>query len=134
MRLPMFLLLTLSSAISSVAAQTTSEVSFNSGNFGTMVTGAISGDDYADYTLRAKDGQELFVELTVAETDGTGTAYFNILPPGSENVGIYNSSINGNTTTVDLQQSGLYTIRVYLMGNDRDAGKTVRFNMDLSIQ
>ncbi len=30
--------------------------------------------------------------------------------------------------------SGTYTIRVYLMGNDKDSGKTVGFNLDLSIQ
>ncbi len=55
-------------------------------------------------------------------------------PPGSDGVAIYNGSIDGNATTVDLPADGDYTIRVYLMGNDRDAGKTVGYTLDLSIQ
>ena len=57
-----------------------------------------------------------------------------ILPPGSDNVAIYNASINGLTTSVKLPKSGEYRIRVYLMGNDSDAGKTVAYNVDVSIQ
>ena len=49
-------------------------------------------------------------------------------------VAIYNGSINGNTARIDLPEDGDYTIRVYLMGNDRDTGKTVGYNLDLSIQ
>ena len=115
-------------------SQMTADVKFASGNYGTMVSGTITGDEYFDYTLGAKGGQQMFVELTVAGTNGSGTVYFNILPPGSDGVAIYNSSINGNSATIDLPHSGDYKIRVYLMGNDRDAGKTVGYNVDLSIQ
>jgi hypothetical protein len=46
-----------------------------------------------------------------------GDAFFNILPPGSSDVAIYNSSIDGNgATAIRLPASGDYTIRVYLMG------------------
>ncbi|TMV04812.1 hypothetical protein FGK63_17165 [Ruegeria sediminis] len=116
------------------SAQMSSDVHFQQGNYGTMVSGTITGDEYFDYKLGANAGQKMFVELTVSDTNGTGTAYFNILPPGSNDVAIYNASINGNSTTIDLPESGDYTIRVYLMGNDRDAGKTVGYNVDLSIQ
>lgn len=115
-------------------AQTSSDVQFKPGNYGTMVNGAIRGHEYIDYKLRAKAGQEMFVSLSIDGTNGHGTAYFNILPPGSDDVAIYNSSMNGNTTTIDLPKSGEYKIRVYLMGNDRDADKTVGYNIDLSIQ
>ncbi|MCR9137331.1 MAG: hypothetical protein NXI27_15145 [Alphaproteobacteria bacterium] len=120
--------------VSTARAQMTADVKFAPGNFGTMVSGTISGDEYFDYRLGANAGQQMFVELTVDGTNGNGTVYFNILPPGSDGVAIYNGSIEGNSTTVDLPDTGDYTIRVYLMGNDRDSGKTVGYNVDLSIQ
>ena len=99
-----------------------------------MVSGTIIGDEYIDYRLGAKAGQEMFVELTVTDSNGNGIVYFNILPPGSDGEAIYIGSVNGNTTTVDLPENGTYSIRVYQMGNDRDTGKTSGFNIDLSIQ
>lgn len=126
----------LSAAIvaTSAAAQMSEEVHFDKGNYGTMVTGSITGDAYFDHVLGANAGQQMFAELKVARTDGNGTVYFNILPPGSDGVAIYNGSVNGNSTTIDLPSKGEYTIRVYLMGNDRDTGRTVGYNLDLSIQ
>lgn len=116
-------------------SQHTEEVHFERGNFGTMVTGSVTGQDYIDYTLGAKSGQEMFAELTVASTDGNGSVYFNIMPPGAEWEAIYVGSMDeDNSETVALPQDGTYTIRVYLMGNDADTGKTVDFNLDLSIQ
>ncbi|MCR8550069.1 hypothetical protein M4578_19785 [Salipiger sp. P9] len=111
------------------AAQTVSDVQFRKGDYGTYVEGKVTGHAYHDYRLGAGKGQEMFVEL-----DSGGSAYFNILPPGSDGVAIYNSAINGNSTTVTLPEKGTYTIRVYLMGNDEDSGKTVPFGLDLSIQ
>ena len=116
------------------SAQMTSEVQFQPGNYGTMVSGTVTGDEYFDYQLGAKTGQELFADLHVSDTNGNGVIYFNILPPGSDGVAIYNGSIDGNTARITLPQDGAYTIRVYLMGNDRDTGKTVGYNLDLSIQ
>ena len=113
-------------------SQTKTTVEFAPGNFGTNVGGTIEGDGYADYMLGAQAGQEMFVELTA---DGGGsTVYFNILPPGSTGEAIYNSSIDGNTTTVALPADGDYTIRVYQMGNAADTGQTSAFRVDLSIQ
>ncbi len=117
-----------------VWAQQSADVKFEPGNFGTMVSGTITGDAYFDYSLGAKAGQEMFAELQVSDTNGNGVIYFNILPPDSDGVAIYNGSIDGNTARIDLPEDGNYTIRVYLMGNDRDTGKTVGYNLDLSIQ
>lgn len=116
------------------SAQMTADVKFQPGNFGTMVNGTVTGDEYFDYKLGAKAGQEMFADLKVSDTNGNGVIYFNILPPGSDGVAIYNGSINGNTARIDLPEDGDYTIRVYLMGNDRDTGKTVGYSLDLSIQ
>lgn len=115
-------------------AQMVADVQFQKGNFGTMVNGTIVGDEYFDYRLGAKAGQKMFVELTVDGTNGNGTIYFNILPPGSDGYAIYNGSMDGNSTTVELPEDGTYTIRAYLMGNDRDTGKTVGYHIDISIQ
>ncbi|WMS41322.1 hypothetical protein RDV64_14680 [Acuticoccus sp. MNP-M23] len=117
-----------------VMAQSKSVVEFAPGNFGTMVNGTIEGDEYIDYMLGAKAGQEMFIELTVDGTNGTGSVYFNVLPPESAGEAIYNSSIDGNSTTVPLPSDGDYAIRVYQMGTDADAGKTAGFRIDLSIQ
>jgi hypothetical protein len=116
-------------------AQQTEVVKFEPGNYGTLLSGSITGNEYFDYRLGANAGQELFVELTVANTNGDGVVYLNILPPGSTGEAIYNGSMDeDNSETVKLPANGEYTIRVYLMGNDRDAGKTVDFNIDVSIQ
>lgn len=115
-------------------AQQSETVVFQPGNFGAMVSGHVTGHEYMDYRLAANAGQQMFAELSVTGGDGNGTVYFNILPPGSDDVAIYNSSMAENSTTISLPDSGTYTIRVYQMGNDRDAGKTGNFNLDLSIQ
>lgn len=115
-------------------AQTREEVRFGAGNFGTNVGGSITGREYHDFLLGANAGQQMFVEMTLTGSTGNGTAYFNILPPGSDGVAIYNGSMDGNTITVDLPASGEYTIRVYQMGNDEDSGATTDFRLDLSIQ
>ncbi len=115
-------------------AQQSSTVRFAKGNYGTHLSGTISGSEYADYKISAKRGQKMFVDLTVSGSNGSGSVFFNILKPGKSGAAIYNSSINGNTTTTTLPVNGVYTIRVYLMGNDRSAGKTAGYELDLSIQ
>ncbi len=126
--------LVLTGIASSVSAQMSADVKFQPGNFGTTVSGTITGDEYFDYRLGANAGQEMFAELEVSDTNGNGVIYFNILPPGSDGAALYIGSINGNTARIELPENGTYTIRVYLMGNDRDTGKTVGYNLDLSIQ
>lgn len=116
------------------AAQMTANVQFAPGNFGTTVSGTVAGEEYFDYRLAARGGQEMFAELKVTDTNGNGTLCFNILAPGSNGMAIYNGSLDGNSTRVALTADGTYTIRVYLMGNDRDSGATAGFTLDLSIQ
>ncbi|MEB3322188.1 MAG: hypothetical protein VKI81_05140 [Synechococcaceae cyanobacterium] len=116
-------------------AQRSSQVQFKPGNYGTMVSGTITGREYIDYKLTANKGQKMFAELAVRNTNGNGSVYFNILPPGSRGEAIYIGHMNTDKSAiVTLPSNGTYTIRVYLMGNDKDAGKTVGFNLDLSIQ
>lgn len=124
-----------STLLDRASAQRSSDVQFKSGNYGTMLSGTIQGREYFDYKLRARQGQKLFAELMVRGTNGDGSAYFNILPPGSTGYAIYNGSTDTDkSATVTLPSTGEYTIRVYLMGNDKDTGKTVGYNIDLSVQ
>ncbi|WP_420585869.1 hypothetical protein [Ruegeria sp.] len=134
MKARLFLSILITGIACAAWAQRAAEVKFERGNYGTMVSGTITGDEYFDYTLGAQSGQEMFADLKVSDTNGNGVIYFNILPPGSDGEAIYIGSINGNTARIELPEDGDYTIRVYLMGNDRDAGKTVGYNLDLSIQ
>lgn len=116
------------------ASSSAAKVEFAPGTSGTTLEGAIVGNDIFDYSLRANKGQTMFVDLRVDGTNGNGTIYFNILPPGSRGRANYVGSMEGNSATVRLPQSGEYVIRLYLMGNDRDTGKTVGYDLDVSIR
>lgn len=115
-------------------AQSSADVKFPAGDYGTSVSGRITGQAYFDYRLDARGGQKISADLSVTESDGNGTVYFNILPPGSTGVAIYNGSMDGNSANVALPETGTYTIRVYQMGNDADAGRTSAFTLDLSVR
>lgn len=59
---------------------------------------------------------------------------FSIVPAGQDFPAIYNGNFDDdNRASVDLPDSGDWAIRVYLMGNDRDSGRTVGFTLDISI-
>ena len=117
------------------ASDAAAEVQFEPGNYGIMLEGAIVGRDYFDYSLAASRGQTLYLDLQVDGTNGDGSIFFNVLPPGSTGEAIYNSSTSGNSgVTITLPESGAYVVRLYLMGNDRDTDKTVGYDLDVSIQ
>jgi hypothetical protein len=110
-------------------AQERETVQFEGGNDNAAVGSSVTGQAYKDYLLGARAGQNMGVSLITE-----GSAYFNILPPGSDDVAIYNSSIDGNDATgVALPADGDYTIRVYLMGADADEGTTVPFTLSMTI-
>ena len=128
-------LLVIGLAVPPGLAQSQSRVAFEKGNDNAAINGTVTGDDYVDYLLGARAGQTMAVSLTPGESNGDATVYFNILPPGSTGEAIYNGSIAGRDATgVDLPKTGDYTIRVYQMGNDRDAGKTTAFTVSVGIR
>jgi hypothetical protein len=118
----------------SVSAQTTAPVQFAKGTSGATISGTVVGDEYIDYTLGAKGGQEMSVAMKITASNGGGSAYYNILPPHSSGEAIYNSSTSGDSTSVRLPADGTYIIRVYQMGADADEGKTTGFEIDVSIK
>jgi hypothetical protein len=118
-----------------VLAQTNIPVQFQRGRDTATLSGTITGQEYTDYVLRARGGQLMSVALTIDGTNGNGSAFFNILPPGSRGEAIFNGSTSPNRNgEVRLPRDGDYTIRVYLMGNDRDTGKTVGYKVSVKIQ
>jgi hypothetical protein len=114
--------------VTPAAAQSRQRISFAKGNDNAAVKGSITGHEYRDYVLRARKGQNLSVSLI---TDGS--AYFNILPPGSTGEAIYNGSTSGADTTVKLPKDGDYTIRVYLMGAAKSGKKSVPYTVSVTI-
>jgi hypothetical protein len=110
-------------------SQSRERVQFAAGNDNAAVQSSVTGDEYRDYLLGAGSGQTMAVSLVTE-----GSAYFNILPPGSTGEAVYNSSIDGNDATgIRLPASGDYTIRVYLMGADEDENRTVPFLLSMTI-
>jgi hypothetical protein len=116
------------------ASTTAAKVEFAPGTSSSTLAGAVRGHEFFDYSLRASEGQMMHVDLRVRDTNGDGTIYFNILPPGSTGEAIFIGSRDGISAKTRLPRSGEYVIRVYLMGNDRDSDKIVGYDLDVSIR
>jgi hypothetical protein len=118
----------------SAFAQDRVDIRFKPGATSTTINGTIRGDEYIDYVLRARGGQKMVVSLAVTGTNGHGSAYFNILPAGKDYGGPYTgSSDDDRRAEITIPSDGDWAIRVYLMGNDRDADKTVGYSIDVYI-
>lgn len=115
-------------------AQETVDIKFRPGASSAEINGTIIGDQYIDYVLGARGGQTMVVSLAVTGTNGHGSAYFNILPAGQDYGGPYTGNMDDdNHAEVTVPSDGDWAIRVYLMGNDRDAGKTVGYSINVFI-
>lgn len=119
----------------SALAQETVDIKFKPGSSSAEINGTIKGDEYIDYVLGARGGQTMVVSLAVTGTNGNGSAFFNILPAGQDYGGPYTGNMDDdNRAEVTVPSDGDWAIRVYLMGNDRDAGKTVGYSINVFIQ
>ena len=117
-------------------AQMQARLDFAPGGDSAVANGTVIGQGYFDYLLDARAGQEMDVALTVRDTNGNGTIYFNILPPESDGTAIFNGSVSAEDGrgSVRLPEDGDYTVRVSLMGNDRDTGKTAGYSLSVTIR
>ncbi|SNT41132.1 SH3 domain-containing protein [Tropicimonas sediminicola] len=122
-----------SGGLSPALAQDSVQIQFEPGATSTTINGTIIGNEYIDYVLGAQGGQTMVVSLAVTGTNGNGSAFFNILPAGQDYPALFNGSNEGQRAEVTLPSSGNWAIRVYLMGNDADTGKTVGFSIDVYI-
>ena len=92
----------------------TKRVQFARGSSSATLKGTLKGDAIHDYVLGAKVGQTMHVTLKTSST----SAYFNVLPPGSE-AALFIGSTSGNEWTGTLPTDGEYRVRVYLMRSVR---------------
>jgi len=121
----------LAMAITPVGAQpsiTTKQVQFKKGESGATIKGTIKGDQIIDYKLRAGAGQSMVVQFK----PGNPSAYFNVLPPGSDEA-IHIGSSAGNEFSTELKAGGGYTIRVYLMRNAARRNESTNYTPDIGI-
>jgi len=105
------------------------QIQFSKGKSGTQVNGKIKGRQTLDYQLRANAGQTMTVDFKGSKP----TAYFNILSPGNDDRVIFLGSSAGYNFKGELPADGVYTIRLYLMGNAKDSNQTVSYTLKVNI-
>jgi hypothetical protein len=107
----------------------TRPVRFAKGASSATVKGSLKGYQTIDYTLRAKAGQTMSVKLQTSN----GAHYFNVLPPGSNDVAIFIGSTGGNEWTGPLPADGEYKIRLYLMRSAARRKEAANYTLTVGI-
>lgn len=106
------------------------EVRFDAGTSATSIADQIRGDEGVDYLVRARAGQT----LTVSFKPSNPMAYFNVLPPGTdEALFVGSSAADGSLFMTQLPRDGVYTVRVYLMRAAARRNETARYTMGVSV-
>ncbi len=104
-------------------------VHFAPGTSGSTIEASLKGHESVHYSLGVTAGQKMSVQLDASNP----SLYFNITAPGATEA-LYNSSIDGNGTTVDIPSSGDYVIDVYLMRNAARRGETADYTLTLYVE
>ena len=94
-----------------------------------MVEGSITGYQIVDYVLNAREGQYMNVSMATNNT----ASYFNIIPPGEDDVAIFNGSINQNQYEGILPKSGDYKVRVYMMRSAARRNEVANYRLEMII-
>jgi hypothetical protein len=92
------------------------------------LTDILFGEETIDVTLPAKSGNTLNVTLTSKQPQ----AYFNVLPPGSDEA-IFIGSVSGSTFTGPLPKDGTYIVRVYQMRAAARRNETADVKLSLNL-
>ncbi|KAB1069443.1 DNA breaking-rejoining protein [Tamlana haliotis] len=118
-------------AVSSAHAQGIKKevVKFEEGKFSTIIENSLKGEQTVDYTVNVKKGQSLNVSMA---TDNTAN-YFNIMEPEEEYVAIFNGSVEDNMFEDELQETGDYTIRVYLMRSAARRNEKANYKLEIIV-
>jgi len=104
-------------------------VEFPRGRNAVAIAGRIQGREFIDYRLRAGAGQHLAVTMKAANLG----AYFNVLPPGSDNVAMYIGQIGGNRFDGVLPGDGDYTLRVYLVRSAARRNEATDYGLNVEL-
>lgn len=105
-------------------------VHFAAGKSSATIEAQIRGDETVDYQLVAKAGQTMTVDFQPSNL----SAYFNVLPPGSQGEAIFIGSTEGNRFEGPVPADGTTTIRVYLMRSAARRKETSRYKLDIAIR
>lgn len=103
-------------------------VHFKAGESGATIKGTIKGDETVDYVLNAQKGQSMVVTLEATNR----SAYFNVLPPGSEEA-LFIGSTSGNRYEGTLPATGDYAVRLYLMRSAAHRGETATYTIKFGV-
>jgi hypothetical protein len=104
-------------------------VQFARGATSSTIRGSLKGYDTVDYIVGARAGQSMSVSMQTSST----SAYFNVLPPRSEEA-VFNGSITGSRFDGRLKDSGDYRVRVYLMRNAARRGERATFSLTVGVK
>jgi hypothetical protein len=121
----LFLALTAGPAL----AQEKVPVQFARGTSAATVKGRIKGDQYRDYLVNARDGQT----MTVTLVNPDGRAFFNVLPPGSNDVAVFVGSTSGNSFQGPVPGTGNTTVRVYQMRATARRGEAASYTLTIGV-
>ncbi|MFZ2089739.1 MAG: hypothetical protein WAU47_14300 [Desulfobaccales bacterium] len=104
-------------------------VHFKKGASQATIKGHIKGRETIDYVLRAQAGQTMTVNLKTSHP----AAYFNVLPPGSNNEAIFTGQVAGPHFEGKLPKDGDYTIRVYLMPSAARRHESAKYTLTIKV-
>ena len=104
------------------------QVQFAKGASSASLQGKLKGDEMVDYVVRAGAGQTLTVGLKKSNSQN----YFNVLPPGSNDVAMYVGQ-TGNDFKGVLPTDGDYTVRVYLMRPAARRNETSDYTLTIGV-
>ncbi|MFC6591129.1 hypothetical protein ACFP81_03185 [Deinococcus lacus] len=128
--LPMAALALLSPLASTAQASgVQKQVRFATGTTSGSYSGTVKSYDYDTYTFFARKGQQLHVNLSASDLQ---TALFNKQLPDSVSLDPYSPSLNKDGHYV-LPYTGRYDLRILQTRNDARQGKTVPYQLKISI-
>jgi hypothetical protein len=116
------------SAAAQPATPRQERVAFARGASSATVKGHVKGDADVDYLVRAAAGQTLSVSLKVSNRSN----YFNVLPPGSQDVAMHVGQ-TGEAYTGMLPADGDYKVRVYLMRNAARRNEVSNYELTVTV-
>jgi hypothetical protein len=104
-------------------------IHFKKGASQASIQGHIKGRQTIDYVLRARAGQTMTVNLKASNT----SAYFNVLPPGSDNEAIFIGQVAGPHFEGKLEKDGDYKIRVYLIPAAARRNESAKYTLTVKV-
>ena len=107
-------------------ADKTVPVSFAKGSTGTTLKGTVTGDDSVNYTIGAKAGQTLKLQLS-----GTTNAYFNLFAPGSDTA--MDGAMQAQSFSGALPASGQYRVQVFQPRAQARRGQAASYSLRIDI-